>query len=88
MKDEDIRKQIEDELNKYCASKVQEKESNVLKLGAYALDWYKDQLVEARKTIQSAEERIQAKDSVIKLLQEQIKAKQESLERFILGERE
>jgi Tat protein secretion system quality control protein TatD with DNase activity len=87
MKDKDIRKQIEDELNKYYASKVQEKESNVLKLGEYGLDWYKDQLIEARKTIQSAEERIQAKDSVIKLLQEQLKAKQESLERFILGEK-
>jgi hypothetical protein len=75
MKDEDIRKQIEDEC-KDCKKIIT------------CFMCTRDKLIESRKTIQSAEERIQAKDSVIKLLQEQIKAKQESLERFILGERE
>lgn len=93
MTESEIRKQIEVELKENWEKSKCEKCN-------YGIDcdigtriecsYYKliDQLIEARKTIQSLDERIQAKDSIIKLLQEQLKAKQESLERFILGERE
>jgi hypothetical protein len=72
MKDEDIRKQIEDKLQKIWAKSKCEKckyrkdcDSGTL----YECTYYKliDKLIEARKTI---------------------KSQRESLERFILGERE
>jgi hypothetical protein len=63
MKDGDIREQIEDEL----------KDKFPVTFTAQEYRYLIDQLIESRKTIRLAEERIQAKDSVIKLLQEQLK---------------